>query len=91
MNAKGSSDLLGDNDSSQIVHSANYAGCFHISFSFYDTFGGRPQVAPTDSTEHFRRGELRSPAYNNFTNYAVSICKRQEIIPQDLLFEITML
>ena len=24
--------------------------------------------------------------YNNFTNYAVSICKRQEIIPQDLLF-----
>ena len=25
-------------------------------------------------------------AYNNFTNYAVSICKLTEIIPQDLLF-----
>ena len=24
--------------------------------------------------------------YNNFTNYAVSICKSQEIIPPDLLF-----
>ena len=25
-------------------------------------------------------------AYNNFTNYAVSICKHTEIIPQGLLF-----
>ena len=32
-------------------------------------------------------GEGGFYAYNNFTNYAVSICKRQEIIPQDLLFQ----
>ena len=25
--------------------------------------------------------------YNNFTNYAVSICKRQEIIPQNIFFD----
>ena len=30
-------------------------------------------------------------AYNNFTNYAVSICKQTEIILQDLLFQITVL
>ena len=30
-------------------------------------------------------------AYNNFTNYAVSICKLAEIIPQDLLFAFTVL
>ena len=30
-------------------------------------------------------------AYNNFTNYAVSICKQRSIIPQDLLFQITVL
>ena len=30
-------------------------------------------------------------AYNNFTNYAVSICKSQEIIPQDLLFQATVI
>ena len=29
--------------------------------------------------------------YNNFTNYAVSICKRAEIIPQDLLFQIAVI
>ena len=29
--------------------------------------------------------------YNNFTNYAVRICKMQEIIPLDLLFTSTML
>jgi len=32
------------------------------------------------------RGGNLPPAYNNFTNYDVSICKRQEIIPHDLLF-----
>ena len=71
----------------------------HISFSFYDTFdgrrsaarNGRPKVAPTNPNQPSRRGELRSPAYNNFTNYAVSICKSQEIIPQYLLFHSAML
>jgi hypothetical protein len=29
--------------------------------------------------------------YNNFTNYAVSICKRREIIPQDLLSGVNLL
>ena len=29
----------------------------------------------------------RQMPYNNFTNYAVSICKRQEIVPRDLLFQ----
>ena len=29
--------------------------------------------------------------YNNFTNYAVSICKHTEIIPQDLLFQIVVI
>ena len=37
--AKGSANLLGDHDSSQIVHSSDNAGCFHISFSFTDVAG----------------------------------------------------
>ena len=33
-NLEGSSNLLGNHDSSQIVHSSDNAGCLHISFSF---------------------------------------------------------
>ena len=52
--AKGSSDLFGNDDSSQIIDPSYNASCFHnISFSFYDTFGGRSQTAPTDPIGHF--------------------------------------
>ena len=47
-------------------------------------------AAPTDSAEHFVGANCVRPPYNNFTNYAVSICKRQEIIPLDLLFQIAV-
>ena len=33
-NAEGAADFFGDNNSSQIVHSSDNAGCLHISFSF---------------------------------------------------------
>ena len=35
---------------------------------------------------HLPQAALPSLPYNNFTNYAVSICKSRTIIPQDLLF-----
>ena len=75
-NLEGSSNLLRDNNSSQIVHSSDNACCFHISFSFSV---GTPVLGCP------RTPQERCP-YNNFTNYAVSICKQAEIIPQDLLF-----
>ena len=33
------------------------------------------------------RADVGIRPYNNFTNYAVSICKGTQIIPQDLLFQ----
>ena len=103
---QGSSDLFGNHDSPQIIHSSDNAGCFHISFSFsagckaslmqrevaaHRADGGivfiahyNPPVSSADSPLYTRGPFLC--AYNNFTNYAVSICKGTQIIPQDLLF-----
>ena len=75
--AEGSSDFFGNHDSSQIVHSSDNAGCFHISFSF--------------SAAHKASPGGSFCAYNNFTNYAVSICKLTEIIPQYLHFKIAVI
>jgi len=63
------------------VNSSDNAGCFHISFSFSV---GTPLLRCPRTPED-------GCPYNNFTNYAVSICKRQEIIPQDLLFQIDVI
>ena len=88
LDAEGSSDLFGNDDSSQIIHSSNNACSLHISFSFYDTFDGRQVAAPTfEMLVRFVGAAISRPPYNNFTNYAVSICKRAKIIPQDLLFQ----
>ena len=77
----GSSDFFGNDDSSQIVHSSDNASCFHISFSFYDTFDGRQVAAPTfEMLVRFVGAATSRPPYNNFTNYAVSICKQSGII-----------
>ena len=38
-----------------------------------------------------KRAVVGASPYNNFTNYAVSICKLTEIIPQYLLFKIAVL
>ena len=85
-NLEGSSDFLRDHNTTQVVNASDNAGCFHISFSF--SVGNDLCVVP------FRfamwNGTQAVP-YNNFTNYAVSICKRQEIIPQDLLFTFAVL
>ena len=45
--AEGSADFLGNHDTTQIVYPTNNSCCFHISFSFYDTFDGRQVAAPT--------------------------------------------
>ena len=81
------SDFFGNHDSPQIVHSSDNASCFHISFSFYDTFDGRQIAAPTfEMLVRFVGAAISRPPYNNFTNYAVSICKQGKIILRDLLF-----
>ena len=50
-----------------------------VSLRIYDT----PSVICFANATSLKEGG--KAAYNNFTNYAVSICKRTEIIPQDLL------
>ena len=63
---------------------------FHISISFYDTFDGRSQTAPTDSTEHFVGANcVRPPTI--ILQITLQVCKRQEIIPQYLLFDFAMI
>ena len=90
--AKGASNFFGDDDSPQVIDSTNNSCCFHLSFSFYDTFDGRQVAAPTfEMLVRFVGAATSRPPYNNFTNYAVSICKQTEIIPQDLLFQIAVL
>ena len=38
--AEGSSDFFGNYDTTKVIHPSDNASCFHISFSFYDTFDG---------------------------------------------------
>ena len=49
-------------------------------------FNPSAQPTPQLFTIHYSLFTGAACAYNNFTNYAVSICKLTEIIPQDLLF-----
>ena len=101
--AQCSSDFLRNNDSSQIVHSSDNAGSFHISFSFSVADkaplckGGWQKSLISDwgivlcryaTIPPSRLAPCHLPlhkggfgAYNNFTNYAVSICKQGRIIP----------
>ena len=81
--------------------------CFHISFSFSAARPKAPLVRGAVSRTGWLRGSHSLPqsasqpapssegafsrAYNNFTNYAVSICKGTKIIPHNLLFRITMI
>ena len=86
--AQGASNLLRNHNSPQIIHSSDNASCFHISFSFIYIVGRG--LAPAVLV-HLFCGGSKPPPYNNFTNYAVSICKLTEIIPQYLLFTFAML
>ena len=58
-------------------------------FTIHLTGGHRPPLRILSNI--FVGANCVRPPYNNFTNYAVSICKRTEIIPQDLLFQIAMI
>ena len=76
-NLEGSSDLFGNHDSPQIVHSSDNAGGLHnISFSFSV---GTPLLRCPRTPED-------GCPYNYFTNYDAIICKRGRFILRDLLF-----
>ena len=81
------------NDSSwcyytSFLNTAYNTSGFHISISFFTDVcrGRRPRRPVRTSSVNAGRAVVGASPYNNFTNYAVSICKLTEIIPQDLLF-----
>ena len=81
---EGMSNLLGDHDSSQIVHSSDNASCFHISFSF----SRRERPMCRSFFRFAMRNGTQAVPYNYFTNYAVSICKWEKFILADSYFRL---
>ena len=61
-----------------------------VAFIYLSPFricrGRRPRRPAGTSSVSAQRAVVGASPYNNFTNYAVSICKQTEIILTDLLF-----
>jgi hypothetical protein len=81
-----------DNNSPQIIHASDNTGCFHIYLSPLRICRGRRLRRPARTPSvNAGRAVVGASPYNNFTNYAVSICKQSGIILADLLFQIAVI